>query len=420
MTPSGEPVVSLTPRGTETCRGCGHGWLDSVLDLGSQPLANALLESPDDPDLRFPLHLRICASCGLGQVGEYVLPDRIFSDYPYLSSMSASWVMHAKNFAQRQTEVLDLDRDHWVLEIASNDGYLLSEFAALGVRVLGVEPAENVASIARESGVPTISEFFGVSAAESIRSARGYPRLIVANNVMAHVPDLDDFVAGIADLCDGHTLVSIENPSFLGLLTLGQFDTIYHEHFSYLSAHSVARLAERHGLALINVEMLPTHGGSYRYWLGREGAWSVETAVDAAITGELDGGLLSREAHHSFATQCRSTVSGLQVWLANQGQAGRTLVAYGAAAKGNTLLNAAGVTVAAIGSVVDASPEKQGKFLPGSRIPILAPQELATLDPDDVLLLPWNLREEIAEYIGKVTPRARLWVAVPDMEQVPT
>jgi C-methyltransferase C-terminal domain/Putative zinc binding domain/Methyltransferase domain len=410
----------LTPRGTETCRGCGSSSLASVLDLGDQPLANELPATPDDQQGRFPLHLRICLACGLGQVGEYVLPERIFGDYPYLSSMSESWVAHARGYAAAQAGRLGLGGDSWVLEVASNDGYLLREFIALGVGVLGVEPARNVAQIARAGGVDTISEFFGVDVARRIREERGAPGLIVANNVMAHVPDMDDFVGGFAALADDRTLISVENPTIMNMLRLGQFDTIYHEHFSYLSAHAVARIADRHNLELVDIEELPTHGGSYRYWLGRANAHPVSPAVDAAIARELEQGLLSEAVHADFAQRCGSTISGLQDWLDARRSSASRVVAYGAAAKGNTLLNAAGVDSSVILAAVDASPEKQGRYLPGSGIPILAPSALTHLAATDILLLPWNLRDEVSQLVSKVSPTSTLWIAVPEMEIVPT
>lgn len=408
----------LTPRGTMSCRGCGAASLSSVLDLGNQPLANELPLTNDDRQGRFPLHLRICMSCGLGQVGEYVLPERIFGDYPYLSSMSESWVAHARNYASDQVRRLGLGGGDWVLEVASNDGYLLREFMGMGVDVVGVEPARNVAEIARSAGVETLSEFFGVEVATGIRARLGAPALIVANNVMAHVPDMDDFVGGFAALADDRTLISVENPTIMNMLLLGQFDTIYHEHFSYLSAHAVATIAGRHGLALVDIEELPTHGGSYRYWLGRADSHDVAPAVAVAIARELEQGLLNEAVHEDFARKCGSTISGLQSWIEDRRSPASRVVAYGAAAKGNTLLNAAGVDSTVIVAAVDASPEKQGRFLPGSGIPILAPTELARLAATDVLLLPWNLRDEVSRFVAKVSPASTLWIAVPEMEIV--
>jgi hypothetical protein len=383
-----------------------------------QPLANALLLSPAAPDDRFPLHLRICTTCALGQVGEFVLPERIFGNYPYLSSVSASWVAHAESYAKTMRRELSLGDSTLVVELASNDGYLLRQFRELGVRVLGVEPAENVAALARSSGVDTLVEFFGSGTAQNIVARHGYPRLVVANNVMAHVPDLNDFVAGLAVLCDGDTVITVENPSFVTLLHETLFDTIYHEHFSYLSAHAVRALVAQHGLKLVRVEQLSTHGGSYRYWIAPQGRADDDGSVDAAVQRELAASLLSSELWSDFARRSRATIDGLRDWVRERSASRGRVAAYGAAAKGNTLLNAAGVTNADIALIADGSSEKQGKYLPGSRIPVVAPTALASADPTDVLILPWNLAAEIAALVAELTPGARCWTAVPSMIQV--
>ena len=292
----------LSPRGTTVCRGCGTDTIVSVLDLGEQPLANEMATSQDVPDPEFPLHLRVCSTCGLGQLGEYVLPERIFgAQYPYLSSVSTSWVAHAAAYSDHMVAELGLADGDLVMEVASNDGYLLAQLQERGMRVLGIEPAGNVADIARAKGVPTVNEFFGLELAERLVAEHGRPRLVAANNVMAHVPDLHDFVRGLAHLCDEQTVVTVENPSFLNLLHEVQFDTIYHEHFSYLSAHAVARAVEPFGLELVRVEQLPTHGGSNRYWLTRAGARPVDPSVDKVVDAELDAGLLSPGLWEQFA-----------------------------------------------------------------------------------------------------------------------
>jgi hypothetical protein len=408
-------VQRLTDRGTLVCRGCEARDLTSVFDLGSQPLANELVSSPDAPDAVFPLHLRSCGACGLGQVGEFVLPERIFSDYPYLSSVSTSWLAHATRYAHRMCADLQLTAQDRVVEVASNDGYLLKQFLSEGVQVLGVEPAANVARLAAEGGVPTIVSFFGREVARRLVTEHGHPRLVAANNVMAHVPDLDDFVGGLALLCDESTVVTVENPSYVTLLKQTQFDTIYHEHYSYLSAHAVQRLALRHALELVRVEELPTHGGSYRYWLAREGAQSVDPSVAAIIEREVEQGLLLPQAWQEFAQRSRQTISGLRSWLDERSAAGRRVAGYGAAAKGNTLLNAAGASAADLVAVVDGSAEKQGKWLPGSRVPVLLPAVLSELAATDVLVLPWNLAAEIVPLVAALAPEAQCWAAVPAM-----
>lgn len=411
-----EAIGYLNSRGVETCRGCNGSKLVLLLDLQKQPLANYLPRSQDEIVNQFLLALFICMDCGLGQIGESVSPDEIFSDYPYLSSMSSYWLDHASKFANDQMEKLNLKNSDWVLEIASNDGYLLKFFKDRNIDVLGIEPAANVAEIAISKGVETISKFFGLNTAKEISATKSSPRLIVANNVFAHVPDMQDFLAGISYLCDENTRVSIENPSFINLLTLGQFDTIYHEHFSYLTAFSVSKIAMQFGLDLYDVDQLETHGGSNRYWLAKSGVEKISSSVEKTIQSELEQGLLSEQTHKNFMGTFNETVSGLKSWLADNAKA--KVFAYGAAAKGNTLLNAADIDSSQIIAVFDASPEKQGRFLPGSRIPILSPAELAKLAPSDLLILPWNLSNEVTEIVGKESPDTVCWIAVPMMIRV--
>jgi len=408
----------LSERGSTVCRGCGLRTVESVLDLGDQPLANELLRSADEPDSAYPLHLRICTSCGLGQVGEVVLPERIFSDYPYLSSVSSSWVEHARRYAGQVSGELGLDATSLVVEVASNDGYLLKEFQALGIDVLGVEPAGNVAEIATAAGVPTLNAFFGRDTARAVVDAHGHPRLVAANNVMAHVPDLDDFVGGFAILCAPDTVITVENPSFATLLTETQFDTIYHEHYSYLSVHAVAAMVAPHGLELFRVERLKSHGGSYRYWIAPVGARPVDASVAEARADELAAGLFDPAAREAFAVRSRSTIDGLRTWFSERRASGATVVGYGAAAKGNTLLNAARASIDDLAVVADANTTKQGSLLPGSRIPIVSPEALARTDATDVLLLPWNLRAEVVPFLASIVPDAAVWIAVPAMTRV--
>lgn len=406
----------LNSRGVEICRGCNGEDLVLLLDLETQPLANYLPRSSEEIAKQYPLALFICMDCGLGQIGESVSPDQIFSDYPYLSSMSSYWLEHASKFATAQIEKLKFENSDWVLEIASNDGYLLKFFKDANIDVLGIEPAENVAEIAIAKGVETISKFFGLSTAKELFKLKSSPRLIVANNVFAHVPDMQDFLAGISFMCDENTRVSIENPSFINLLNLGQFDTIYHEHFSYLTAHSVSKIAMQFGLDLYDVEQLETHGGSNRYWLAKSGIEKVSDSVHNTIRIELEQGLLSETTHDKFRITFLETVSGLISWL--EKNASSRVFAYGAAAKGNTLLNAAKVKSGQIAAVFDASPEKQGKFLPGSQIPILNPEELAESAPSDLLILPWNISKEVTKFVGKASPDTACWIAVPTMTRV--
>jgi hypothetical protein len=409
---------SITARGTEVCRSCGATPLVSVLDLGEQPLSNEMGLSAREVLPEYPLHLRICPGCGLGQVGEYVLPDRIFGDdYPYLSSTSTSWVDHARRYAKDMTNHLALATDHLVVEVASNDGYLLSEFQKLGITVLGVEPAKNVARLAIESGVPTITAFFGQAQASEIVARHGHPRLVVANNVMAHVPDLHDFVAGFAELADDDTVITVENPSMMSLLLEAQFDTIYHEHYSYLTAHAVRAVVRAHGLDLVRVDQLPTHGGSNRYWVQRSG--SPDESVARTLEEEQRLGLFEPSTWHSFEQRSRAAIGGLRAWLEERRGDGERVAGYGAAAKGNTFLNAVGGPARVLEYVVDGSAEKQGKFLPGSQVPVLAPGALAERPVDHVVILPWNLSTELGALVRKLAPAAQSWVAIPDMARLP-
>jgi hypothetical protein len=407
----------ISPRGTSECRACGSAELTSVLDLGSQPLPAEYGSTADEVLDVFPLHMRICKCCGLGQLGEYVLPERIFhKTYPYLSSASSTWVEHARQYACSMHAELGLDDQSLVLELASNDGYLLSSFQALGVTVLGVEPADNVAAIAREAGVPTLTEFFGASLAAEILLKHGYPRLIAANNVFAHIPDMHDFMVGLSILANEDTVITIENPSFAVLLRNTLFDTIYHEHYSYLTAHSVRHVAKAHGLDLVQVDDLPTHGGSNRYWLSR--SRPVDDSVEITLEAERQAGLFNPDVWASFASRARASIEGLRDWFLARRQAGDVVVGYGAAHKGNTFLNAVGEASKTLIYVVDASKEKQGKFLPGSQVPVLAPELLASASPTDVLILPWNIASELVERIMELAPHARIWVAHPMMRQL--
>lgn len=406
-------------RGTTICRGCGRDTLVSVLDLGDQPLSNELATDPAAEPETFPLHLRICSECGLGQVGEFVRPERIFGDdYPYLSSTSSSWVAHARGYAEAMRGLLGLGAGDLVVEIASNDGYLLTEFQRAGQQVLGIEPAQNVAAIARSAGVTTISEFWGADLAARVLASHGHPRLIAANNVMAHVPDLHDFVAGLALLCGPDTLITVENPSMMNMLHEAQFDTIYHEHFCYLTATSVRHVAAEHGLELVRVDRLATHGGSNRYHLRRAGTSAPDGSVARILADEQAGGIFDRAVWDRFAEESRATIDSVARWLEERRAAGATVAGYGAAAKGNTLLNAVGESARYLSFVVDASPAKQGRFLPGPRTPVLAPEALASHPVDDVLVLPWNIAAELVPIVRDLCPGARVWIPVPRVEQV--
>src|SRR5690349_14356844 len=305
---------ALTPRGIHACRLCGSDGRVSVLDLGEQPLANEMGLFADEELPRFPLHLRICPDCGLGQVGEFVLPERLFGDnYPYLSSTSKIWLDHCRDYAARFSAELALGAGGLVFDVASNDGALLRAMQEHGVNVLGVEPAANVAKLAEAAGVPTLVEFFGAATAERIVAEHGHPQLVAANNVMAHVPDIHDFMAGFAVLADDDTVITVENPSMMSLLHHTQFDTIYHEHYSYLTAHSVRRLAQAHGLDLVHVDQTSTHGGSNRYRLSR--TRQPDASVEAVLDDERRGGLFDPTEWRDFASRSQAAIAGLRTWL---------------------------------------------------------------------------------------------------------
>lgn len=387
------------------------------MDLGSQPLSDSLLEEAQDDEEVFPLHLRQCTECGLGQVGEFASREHIFSIYPYLSSMSSIWRQHCRDFVTSQTSRLQMGPNDYVLEIASNDGCLLGEFQNLGVSVIGVEPAANIAEIANNRGIPAFPQFFGENVARQLLREFGHPKLIVANNVLAHEPDIRDFMSGISALAFSSTHISIEDPSFTTLLKEGQFDTIYHEHFSYLSTTTMQKLAAIAGLSLVSLEAISTHR-SNRYWLRVENSFPTEAGVGRLILKERDEGLVEFRTHQIFRKKTTKSIIGLREWLTDASAKGESVVAYGVAAKGNTMLNAVGVEGRTIRKVLDASPEKQGKFLPGSRIPIVAPDLVSSLAPRQILLLPWNLRQEIRDFVKEHCPTTELWVAMPQMERI--
>ncbi|MFO1189513.1 MAG: class I SAM-dependent methyltransferase [Alphaproteobacteria bacterium] len=384
---------------TPHCQLCHAPLTQSFIDLGTMPLANSYLSESDlaRPEPRYPLHARVCGTCFLVQVDRVVPPDHIFSDYAYFSSYSSSWVEHARRYADMAIRRFGLGRDSKVLEVASNDGYLLQHFVKAGVPVLGIEPAANVAAVAEERGVPSRVAFFGKALGEALGREGHAADLIVANNVMAHVPDLDDFIAGFAAALKPDGVMTAEFPHFLNLMREVQFDTIYHEHFSYLSLLPVERALGQHGLRLFDVEKLSTHGGSLRIYACRTESRHREQPGLAAIRAdEAAAGLGMVATYRDFQGKVESIRDGFRRFLASAGRGGASIVAYGAAAKGNTFLNYCGVGVADIAYVVDRSPHKQGRFLPGSHIPIHAPERIAETRPGYVLILPWNLRQEIA------------------------
>jgi SAM-dependent methyltransferase len=407
------------------CRSCGAHVRHTFLDLGLQPLANSFLTREQvecGEEQRFPLHARVCSECLLVQVDEAVPPDEIFSDYAYFSSYSETWLEHAARFAGLARERLRLDCDSLVLEIASNDGYLLRNFVVDGVPVLGVEPAANVAQAALQAGVPTEVAFFGRKLAEDLAARGVVADLVVANNVLAHVPDLDDFITALTQVLKPEGVVSIEVPHLLRMIERTEFDTIYHEHFSYFSLLSARDALERRGLRVFDVEEHETHGGSLRLWASHASAavrWPETAAVGRVLDEELGAGLDTLDGYAGFAAKVERVLGDLCTFLADARANGARVAAYGAAAKGNTLLNAAQVTTDDVAYVVDRSPHKQGRFLPGSHLPVLEPDHVRRDRPVYLLLLPWNLKDEITSQMADVREwGCRFVIPVPRLELV--
>jgi hypothetical protein len=407
-------------RGANFCRGCLGPDLFSALDLGFLPLANELFESQDDEQNVFPLHLKICRRCGLGQVEDVVTPERIFRDYRYLSSMSTTFLSHASDFVAQLIQDIPFTPNDWVLEIASNDGYLLKNFLDSGITAIGVEPAENVAQIASSLGIETIPDFFSSSLAKKLLQKYGPPRLIIANNVMAHVPDLLDFIEGLSLLCGPATEISIENPSLANIFVGLQFDTIYHEHYSYLSATSVANLGRFNDLTLFRIEQLPIHGGSNRYWLRKSKTGnSIDMSVERLISAEDEMHLLDPKEWVNFSRKVSDVLDNFLSWLRKSKAEGREIYGYGAAAKASTLLNSIQVGSHLVAAIADISLEKQGRFMPPNAIKIISPEDLFIAAPTDVVIFPWNIKVEIATFLRtNLGPDVRLWCAIPEMHEV--
>ncbi len=403
-----------------SCRFCGETLWQTLVDLGQTPLANSYL--PDDPaavaaERRYPLHVMVCHRCWLCQTTETVPADAIFDHhYAYLSSFSAGWVAHAKRYAETMVRRLGLGPQSCVVEIASNDGYLLQHFAGMGVPVLGVEPAGHAAELAEAKGVPTRVAFFGSATAAALKEEGFAADLMAANNVLAHVPDIRDFAAGFAVLLKPAGVATFEFPHLANLIAEAQFDTIYHEHYSYLSLTFVRSLMAEVGLGVFDVEELPTHGGSLRVYVSRPGAHPETSAVAAVLSHERAMALDRPEGYASLAPRVGEIIGAFRDWLAEAKGAGRTVAGYGAAAKGNTFLNVAGAGPDELSFVVDRNPEKQGRLLPGSHIPVLGPEAIAARRPDDLVILPWNIAEEVMTQEARIRDwGGRFVTAIPEL-----
>jgi SAM-dependent methyltransferase len=413
---------ATTTRTVPTCRLCGAGLRRTFVDLGMSPLCESFV-APEDVDRMepfYPLHVRICEDCLLVQLDAYVTAEDIFGgDYAYFSSYSDSWVEHARVFAASMHDRLGLGPDSLVVELASNDGYLLQHFVAAGVPALGVDPARNVAEAARERGVETLVDFFGTELAGRLAAEGRRADLLVANNVLAHVPDLNDFVAGIGVLLAPHGVASIEVPHLVRLIEGMQFDTIYHEHYSYFSFGTLVTLFDRHGLQVFDVEELPSHGGSLRV-LVRHPVGDPGPAVAELLALEEAAGYASLSGYAGFGERVAETKRRLLSLLIELRRAGKQVVGYGAPGKGNTLLNYCGVRTDFLDYTVDRNPGKHGKFLPGTHIPIHPPEKIAETRPDYILILPWNLTREISAQLDYVREwGAQLIVPIPAAETLP-
>ncbi|PWR20800.1 class I SAM-dependent methyltransferase [Zavarzinia compransoris] len=404
------------------CRFCGAPLTRTFLDLGKTPLANAYVTAADvaaGRDRAYPLHARVCDACLLVQVDEAVPAEAIFSDYAYFSSYSPGWIEHARRYAAAMTERFGLTGASLVVEVASNDGYLLRHFVERGIPVLGVEPAANVAAVARAAGVPTEVVFFHRDSGRDL-AARGFKAdLMAANNVFAHVPDIKGFAAGFAEVLKPEGVVTFEFPHLLNLIDEVQFDTIYHEHYSYLSLVVVERVLAAVGLRVFDVEELPTHGGSLRVFACHRGAGHGERPGLALVRAkERAAGLDRAAAYDGFAPRVAAVRDGFSAFIARAKAEGRRVAAYGAAAKGNTFLNYCGIAADDILLVADRNPAKQGRLLPGSHIPIVAPEALIEAAPDDLVILPWNVADEVVESMAALKARGcRFWTAVPALRE---
>ncbi|MEM7582565.1 MAG: class I SAM-dependent methyltransferase [Acidobacteriota bacterium] len=406
---------------TFQCRFCGAKVSHVVADLGSSPLSNSYLsaEQLQQAEATFPLCAYLCEECLLVQLPELQSPEAIFDDaYAYFSSYSDSWLDHARRYVEMMCDRFGFSGRHQVVEIASNDGYLLRFFKDRGVPVLGIEPAANVAAAAAELGIESRVEFFGVESARTLAAEGRRANLLLGNNVLAHTPRLNDFVAGLQIALADQGIITMEFPHLVRLIAENQFDTIYHEHFSYFSFLAVDRIFESHELCIFDVEELPTHGGSLRIFArhAADRSHEVTRRVEGLRQRERELGLDRPAYYLAFAEQVRETKRKLLEFLIDAKRQGRSIVGYGAPAKGNTLLNYCGIGTDFLDYTVDRSPHKQGRFLPGSRIPIYAPDRIRETRPDDVLILPWNLQREIMEQMADVREwGGRFIMAIPEV-----
>lgn len=383
------------------CRFCREKLTESFVDLGMSPLSNAYLQPEQlfKTEFFYPLHAFVCKECLLVQLEEFEPPSRIFQNYAYFSSYSETWLQHAKKYAAEARLKLGLGQDSLVVEVGSNDGYLLQYFREAGIPVLGVEPASNVAKAARLKGIPTTEAFFGSQVAKTLAAQGKQADLLIGNNVLAHVPDLHDFMAGMKILLKKNGVVTVEFPHLLCLMKENQFDTIYHEHFSYFSFTTARRVFEFHGFTVFDVEEIPTHGGSLRVYCRHAEDWTrpVHTRTEEMLEKEDRFGLNQFSTYRVFNEQVKETKRNILAFLIQAKEHRKSIAGYGAPAKGNTLLNYCGIRTDFLDYTVDRNPHKQGLYLPGTHIPIYAPQKIQETRPDYLMILPWNLKEEVME-----------------------
>jgi SAM-dependent methyltransferase len=417
-----KPPDGAAADGAPACRICGVELDAPVVDLGRSPLCERFLseETINLPEPIYPLQLHLCPSCGLAQLREFARPDEIFSEYLYFSSFSGSWVEHARRYAERMIDELSLGPESQVVEVASNDGYLLQHFRDRGVPILGVEPAENIAAVANGRGVPTIARFFGTALADELVAAGRRADLIAANNVLAQVPDLHDFVEGLARLLEPDGLLTLEFPHVQRLLERNQFDTIYHEHFSYFAVGTASDLLERHGLVVVDVEELPTHGGSLRLHARHAGGRVVQgPSVAEILKSERNAGVFDRPTYLAFADRVAAIKRATVDFLETARRDGKSIAGYGAPGKAVTFLAYCGIGTDLLPYTVDRNIHKHGMFMPGTHTPIAPVERLAETRPDYIWILPWNLRDEIAAQLADARDwGAQFVVAIPQLEVV--
>ncbi|MEM1169651.1 MAG: class I SAM-dependent methyltransferase [Cyanobacteria bacterium P01_H01_bin.35] len=405
------------------CRFCDCKLEHTFVDLGMSPLSNSFLQENNlqNAEKFYPLHTYVCSNCFLVQLEKFESPDVIFKDYAYFSSYSDTWLEHCKTYSNSTIDRFGLNKSSLVIELASNDGYLLQYFQQAGIPVLGIEPAANVAKVAEEKGIPSLVRFFGVEVAQELTTQGKQADLLIANNVLAHVPDLNSFVAGIAKILKPNGIFTSESPHLLELINNNQFDTIYHEHFSYYSFLTLEQIFAFHGITLFDVEEIPTHGGSLRIYGRHKEAEKIKVTPRVAElkTREIQAGLNQVETYLGFAEKVKATKRHLLSFLIDIKNSGQSIVGYGAPAKGNTLLNYCGIRQDFLNYTVDRSPHKQGLFLPGVHIPIYHPEKIIETRPDYVLILPWNIKNEIIQQMSQIREwGGKFIVPIPKVEVI--